>query len=103
MKGEVVMKIMDDIKKYFKTKKNKKLDKKCNDAYNLMKTAEKYATSDQFMIRLQTSSLQTYEGFFNRLKDEGYDFTYDVIEGELFSPCIVYVRIKKLKFGKENM
>lgn len=96
------MNLIDGIKKHFKTKKVQKLDKKCNDAYDLMKKTERYSTSNQFMIRLQTSSLQTYEGFFNRLRDEGYDFTYDVIEGELFSPCIIYVKIKKLNFNKEK-
>lgn len=82
------------MKQFLSNRKNMKIQKKSAEAYNLMKSSEKYATSDEFMIKLQGDSV-LFEPFFQRLKDEGYDYRIDTIDGELFSPTIIYVRIRK--------
>ena len=82
------------MKEFLSNRKNMKMQKKSAEAYDLMKSSEKYATSDEFMIKLQGDT-SLFEPFFQRLKDEGYDYRIDTIDGELFSPTIIYVRIRK--------
>ena len=79
---------------FIQKRKDNKAEKKSRDAYDLMVTQSKYSTSDTFMIRLQ-GDIEWYKPFFERIKVEGYDYKLDVIDGELFSPSIIYVTIKK--------
>jgi hypothetical protein len=79
---------------FIQKKKDNKVERKSRDAYDLMKTQEKYATSDNFMIRLQ-GDIDYFKPFLERIKVDGYDYQLDIIEGSLFSSSIIYVRIKK--------
>jgi hypothetical protein len=95
------------LNEFIQKKKDQKAEKKSRDAYDLMTNQCKYTTTNQFMIRLQ-GDIEWYKPFFERIKVEGYDYKLDVIDGELFSPSIIYVTIKKpgtfekkLKEGKE--
>ena len=82
------------LSEFIQKKKDQKTEKKSRDAYDLMMNQCKYATTNQFMIRLQ-GDIEWYKPFFERIKVEGYDYKLDVIDGELFSPSIIYVTIKK--------
>ena len=82
------------LSEFIQKKKDQKVEKKSRDAYDLMMNQCKYATTNQFMIRLQ-GDIEWYKPFFERIKVEGYDYKLDVIDGELFSPSIIYVTIKK--------
>lgn len=82
------------LNEFIQKKKDQKVEKKSRDAYDLMMNQCKYATTNQFMIRLQ-GDIEWYKPFFERIKVEGYDYKLDVIDGELFSPSIIYVTIKK--------
>ena len=82
------------LNEFIQKKKDQKTEKKSRDAYDLMMNQCKYATTNQFMIRLQ-GDIEWYKPFFERIKVEGYDYKLDVIDGELFSPSIIYVTIKK--------
>ena len=91
------------LNEFIQKKKDQKAEKKSRDAYDLMMNQCKYATTDQFMIRLQ-GDIEWYKPFFERIKVEGYDYKLDVIDGELFSPSIIYVTIKKPgTFEKKNV
>jgi hypothetical protein len=79
---------------FIQKRKDNKADRKSRDAYDLMITQGKYSTSDTFMIRLQ-GDVEWYKPFFERIRVEGYDYKLDVIDGELFSPSIIYVTLKK--------
>lgn len=79
---------------FIQKKKDNRAEKKSNDAYDLMKNQEKYATGDNFMIRLQ-GDIEYFKPFLERIKVEDYDYQLDVIEGSLLSSSIIYVRIKK--------
>jgi hypothetical protein len=79
---------------FFQKKKDNKVERKSRDAYDLMKAQEKYATGNNFMIRLQ-GDIEYFKPFLERIKVEGYDYQLDVIEGSLLSSSIIYVRIKK--------
>lgn len=85
---------MKSIQEFISERKNKKAEKKSAQAYELMKGQEKYTTTDQFMIRLQ-GDIEYFKPFLERIKVEGYDYRIDTIDGELFSPTIIYVRIIK--------
>ena len=91
------------LSEFIQKKKDQKAEKKSRDAYDLMMNQCKYATTNQFMIRLQ-GDIEWYKPFFERIKVEGYDYKLDVIDGELFSPSIIYVTIKKPgTFEKKNV
>ena len=79
---------------FIQKRKDNKAERKSRDAYDLMKAQEKYATGDNFMIRLQ-GDIENFKPFLERIKVEGYDYQLDVIEGSLLSSSIIYVRIKK--------
>lgn len=79
---------------FIQKKKNKKAEIKSRNAYDLMVTRSKYATSNEFMIRLQ-GDIEYFKPFLERIRIEGYDYRLDIIDGELFSPTIIYVSIKK--------
>lgn len=85
---------MRGIQEFLADRKNKKTEKKSAEAYDLMKAQERYATSDTFMIRLQ-GDIEYFKPFLERIKVEGYDYRIDTIDGEFFSPTIIYVRITK--------
>lgn len=82
------------IKQFLADRKNAKCEKKSLQAYDLMMNIGKYSNGDQFMIRLQ-GDVEYFKPFFERIKVEGYDYQIDTIDGELFSPTVIYVRITK--------
>lgn len=82
------------IQQFLSDRRNQKAEKKSAAAYELMRNQEKYATTDTFMIRLQ-GDIEYFKPFLERLKVEGYDYRIDTIDGELFSPTVIYVRITK--------
>ena len=82
------------LKKFLEDKKNEKIAKKCARAWELLKHSETYATSNQFIVRL-VSDITDLKPFFEKMKEEGYNFKYDVVEGDLFSSSIVYVTVTK--------
>lgn len=82
------------IQQFLSDRRNRKAEKKSAAAYELMRNQEKYATTDTFMIRLQ-GDIEYFKPFLERIKVEGYDYRIDTIDGELFSPTIIYVRITK--------
>ena len=82
------------IKDILSDRKNQKIQKKSDQAYDMLKKTEKYATSDEFMIKLN-GDISLYKPFLNRIQEEGYDYKIDTVDGELFSPSILYIRIRK--------
>lgn len=84
---------MGMIKDYFKMKRNLKISKKNNEAYDKVKRAINYATSERTLVRLDGSP-ETFQPLFDILTDEGYSFTFQYLEGELMSPDITYLDIK---------
>lgn len=85
---------MRSIQEFLANRKNKKTEKKSAAAYELMKGQERYTTSDTFMIRLN-GDVEDFKPFLERIRVEGYEYRIDTIDGELFSPTIIYVRIIK--------
>ena len=84
---------MGIIKDYFKMRHNLKISKKNNEAYDKVKKAINYATSERTLVRLDGSP-DTFQPLFDILSDEGYSFNFQHLEGELLSPDITYLDIK---------
>ena len=90
---------MRSIQEFLAKRKNTKTEKKSAEAYDLMKSQERYTTSDTFMIRLN-GDVEYFKPFLERIRVEGYEYRIDTIDGELFSPTIIYVRIIKPNASK---
>lgn len=97
------------LKQFLADRKNAKCEKKSSEAYDLMVNMERYSNNSQFMIRLQ-GDIEYFKPFFERIRVEGYDYRIDTIDGEFFSPTVIYVRITKpgtmqnyIKDHKEKM
>ena len=73
---------MGKIKSFFKHKRDQRISKLNNDAYDEVKKQIRYATMDQVTVRLHGDP-DTFKALFETLSDEGYVFTYEYIEGDL--------------------
>ena len=82
------------IKEFFNDKKNKRIENKNIEAYDRLKNAMRYCTSDKTVVRLNGSP-DMYKSCFEKLSDEGYHISHEYIEGDLITSGITFVTIKK--------
>ena len=82
-------------------KHNKKVYRRNNDAYVRIINAIKYSTSNKTVVRLNGDP-DMYEPCFEILRDEGYTFTCEYIEGDLLSSGITFVNIDCKRKKKED-
>ena len=82
------------IREFFKHKRDARISKINNDAYDEVKKQIRYATTDKTTVRLHGNP-DTFKPLFQTLSDEGYLFTYEYIDGDLSNISgLTFVTIK---------